>query len=296
MALGGGHWVWTAVLRYLFTIFIVATWLVVSKDFRYLVQVGRVFLRYPIFWIVVGSFACGLFYTGIAFSSTYLRGWVVAATWQITVLASPIVMFLFGYRFPKRGFVFSLVVLVGVACINWEFGIENASSNIAMAGIFALVISAFAYPIGNQLLNSAKNGGLAYVPHIKSDVLNNAFAAILLMALGSIPFGAVLLAITQPPMPSFDQYVQTFFVALFAGVLATAVFLYARNKTSKPFMIIAIDTTQSAEVLFALAFELMFINPAVPSVYQIIGVVIVGLGLSGYCLWTVPAKNPVEHS
>ncbi len=45
-------------------------------------------------------------------------GWIVAATWQFTVVASLFVFMLFGRPFPKRIWLFSLLVFLVVLLVN----------------------------------------------------------------------------------------------------------------------------------------------------------------------------------
>jgi drug/metabolite transporter (DMT)-like permease len=282
MSFSSGSWVWTAVLRYFFTIGILIVLLRVLNGRDYLRELFSLFFRHFWFWCIAGSFSCGLFYTGLAFSAEYLRGWVVAATFQLTIVFSPFVLMLLGYRFNLWLLPFSFLVLTGALMVNWQGDVNINNGNFHLLVLLPILVSALAYPLGNQLANSAKNGGLSFVPHIQSPVLNNGFSNVLLLCLGSIPFWIALVVIVQPGLPEQSQYVQTFMVALFAGVLATSLFMYARNATSDSVKVVVVDTTQSTEVLFSLALELMFINPRYPTSVQLIGLLLVVSGLAGF--------------
>jgi drug/metabolite transporter (DMT)-like permease len=284
ISLESGSWVWTAVLRYMFTITIVLALLYFTKGYQYLIELFKLFKINIVFWIIAGSFACGFFYGGIAFASEHLRGWVVAATFQLTIIFSPFVLMLMGYKFPLRILPFSIIVLAGAFLINYSGDIGDLDLDFFLYGVLPIVIAALAYPFGNQLTNSAKNGGLSYVPVIDSPILNNAFSVVLLLSFGSIPFWILLVAIVQPGMPSDGQYLQTFVVALFAGVLATSLFIYARNLTSDTTKIVAVDTTQASEVVFALLLELIFVDSRLPSLIQFGGLALLLLGLLGIAL------------
>lgn len=281
ISFGDGHWVWTAVLRYIFTILILLTLILLTQGLDYLRSLLGLFRRHWLFWIIAGTFSCGFFYAGISFSSEYLRGWSVAATFQLTIIFSPFIMMLMGYKFPLRVLPFSFLALIGATLVNWADDIGDINLDYLLFGVLPLIVSAIAYPIGNQLANSAKNGGLPYVQVIHSPILNNAFSVVLLLCLGSIPFWLLLIAIFQPDAPSDSQYLQTFIVALFSGVLATSVFIYARNLTSDPIKVVAVDTTQSVEVLFALIFELIFVDPELPTCLQFGGLALLVFGLLG---------------
>ena len=62
----------------------------------------RLFLRNWKFWIITGSIGFGGFYSLICFSADHAPGWVVAATWQLTIIATLVVLICFGRSFPKK--------------------------------------------------------------------------------------------------------------------------------------------------------------------------------------------------
>ena len=78
------------------------------------------------------------------------------------------------------------------------------------------------------------------------------FNKVLLLSLGSVPFWILLVAIKTPPLPSKGQLINTALVALFSGILATSLFLFARNKSRSASELAAVDATQSSEVIFAM--------------------------------------------
>jgi len=63
-----------------------------------------------------------------------------------------------------------------------------------------------------------------------------------------VPFWLILIAIIRPQLPSAGQMFNTFLVALFSGVIATSLFLMARNKSRKPSELAAVDATQASRV------------------------------------------------
>ena len=67
------------------------------------VRTGRLFASRPLFFLISGGVGYGVFYTGICFSARYAPGWVVASAWQITMLATPIVLWAFGHPVTRRG-------------------------------------------------------------------------------------------------------------------------------------------------------------------------------------------------
>ena len=132
------------------------------------------------------------------------------------------------------------LVVAGILLVNLHLLEEGLSLDAVLLGVVPVVVGAFAYPAGNQMLNLARNGdGRDRPPMVMGGVLDDAFSGVLLISLGSLPFWAALLAVVQPPPPTAGQFLGTFVVALVSGFIGTAVFLYARNRTRDAYAIAA---------------------------------------------------------
>ena len=80
MHLGGGSWVWSACLRYYFTLPIL--WAVLL--FQGKGGLGRIFReirRQPLTWLWWSTVGFGLFYAPLSLGSQYGEAWLTAATW-----------------------------------------------------------------------------------------------------------------------------------------------------------------------------------------------------------------------
>jgi drug/metabolite transporter (DMT)-like permease len=278
MSLEGGHWVWSASLRYAYMILFLLIWILVFKGVRELWQIFNYFFKYLKFWMVAGSIGFGAFYALICFSADHAPGWVIATTWQLTIIASLFILICFGRKFPKKTWFFSFLILTGVCAVNMSHVATASVKELLMGGVPVLVAT-FCYPIGNQMVWEAKNGN-PYLPNIENPLLENTFHKILLLSLGSVPFWVLLVAVNAPPLPSKGQMLNTALVALFSGIIATSLFLYARNKSQKASELAAVDATQSSEVVFALMGEIIFLGASFPSVLAVTGIIIVFEGLA----------------
>jgi hypothetical protein len=147
-----------------------------------------------------------------------------------------------------------------------------------------VLIAAFAYPVGNQLVWEARLGENKRLPHITHPILENGLARVLLLTVGSLPFWILFVTLTAPPAPSQGQLISTALVALFSGVIATTIFLYARHLCKQSYEIAAVDATQSMEVIFSLIGEIVFLRGALPSMLGLIGVALTMIGLGAYML------------
>ncbi len=278
MSLKGGHWFWSASLRYLFMIVFLTVIILFTRGRRQLWGVVKLFFSHFGFWIIAGSIGFGAFYSLICFSADFSPGWVIAATWQFTVVASLFIFMLFGKRFPLRVWFFSGIIFFGVILVNLSH-IETFDMNALLLGGFPVLAAAFCYPFGNQLVWEAGHGGNKRVPNISSPLLHNAFNKVLLLTLGSMPLWLILAVFIQPPAPSFSQVMNTSFVALFSGVFATSIFLYARNLATGSSQLAGVDATQASEVVFALLGGLVFLGGKPPGMASVIGIVLIIAGL-----------------
>lgn len=181
-------------------------------------------------------------------------------------------------------------------------------------GALPALIAAFSYPIGNQLVWQASHNSksqnlldsqledqlqnqssvvtatdattsiqplawMRHIPTIKTSLLNDAFNKVWLMTLGSAPFWLILGVILQPELPSSSQTFNTFLVALLSGVIATSLFLYAREHAHSSKEVASVDATQASEVIFALIGGVLLLGTPLPSIAGIIGIILIILGL-----------------
>jgi len=279
MSLEGGHWVWSASLRYAYMILFLMVCMPVFQGVKAPGNFFRLFFRHLKFWIFTGSIGFGMFYSLICFSADHAPGWVIAATWQLTIISTLVVLMFFGRSFPKKIWFFSLLIFSGVLMVNLSH-IEMSAVKALFMGAFPVLIAGFCYPIGNQLVWEAEKGN-KYLPKIKDPLLKNPFNKVLLLSIGSIPFWVILILINRPQLPSTGQLINSALVALFSGVFATSLFLYARGKSTKASELAAVDATQSSEVIFAVAGEIIILSAPLPNYIAVAGIflVFVGLGL-----------------
>jgi drug/metabolite transporter (DMT)-like permease len=272
MSLEGGHWVWSAALRYGYMVLFLMIGLPLFRGGAALRATLRLFGAHWKFWVMAGSIGFGGFYALICFSADHAPGWVVATTWQLTIIASLFVLMVFGRRFPGKTWIFSGIVFAGVLMVNLTlFKLGNLQG--LLQGALPVLVAAFCYPIGNQLVWEAQRGR-RFLPHIQSAAMDNPFNKVLLLSLGSLPFWCLLVAVIQPPPPAAGQLAHTALVALFSGIAATSLFLFARSLARRASELAAVDATQSSEVVFALLGEVLILDAAWPT-----GLAVAGVGL-----------------
>ncbi|MBU1247648.1 MAG: multidrug resistance efflux transporter family protein, partial [Proteobacteria bacterium] len=243
-------------------------------------------LRHWWFWTLAGGIGFGGFYALITFSASYTPAWVVAATWQTTILATPLVLLAFGRRVPLRAVLLTLLIFLGVLLINLEQA-QTSPLSVVLLGSLPILGAAVAYPFGNQLLWEARNGGSRRIPSLNDPVMDNPamddpFCRVLLLTLGSLPVWVLLILCVAPPAPAMGQVMNTALVALFSGILATSLFLYARHSATSAAQLAAADCTQSMEVVFSLAGEVLLLGGLLPGSLGWAGIALTMLGLMLY--------------
>ncbi len=281
LSLAGGHWVWTASLRYGWMIFFLVAWLLLSSGKESIMAVARVFTTYWRFWIFAGTIGFGLFYAPLAYAAKFTPGWVVASTWQVTILATFLVLMIFGKNAPKRSVMLSFIIFAGILLVNLTQAATESWQSI-LPGIASIIVAAFAYPTGNQLVWETQHGKNRYIPSITDEIMAKAPARVLLLTLGSIPFWLVLVLLIHPPAPSGGQLINTGIVALSSGVIATSIFFSARQKAQQPNEIAAVDATQSGETVFTLFGEMLLLGLGLPTLLGWAGLFFIVAGLVAY--------------
>lgn len=303
MSVQGGHWFWSASFRCFFMWLLLSVFILLQNKLNpsKLLALGKLFASHWQFWCVTGGIGLGT-YGLLAFAADYAEGWVIAATYLFTVVASLVVLSFFGQSFQKKVIVYSVIVFIGVVLANVGEGLRHSTSQgtdwhaLLLFGALPAFIASFCFPLGNQLIWQAgqPKGGTTHsnnimsnetrkllkkVPQVTSPLLSNPLHKVWLMSLGSLPMWLVLGVIVQPPAPSVSQITISFLVALMAGVLGTTTFLHARSLAKQPQQLAAVDATQGSEIIFALLGGMLLLHTPMPSGLSFVGIALVIIGL-----------------
>ena len=269
MELGGGSWLWSASLRYLCMVAPLLGIVALRGNLRGLYAAMR---RHPGRWLGWSTVGFGLFYAPLCWAATRSPAWVVASTWQITIVAgSLLVPFVAAgrARIPRRSVAVAVVILVGVVLVQLQAAAQLAVSSIVL-GSLPVVVAAFAYPLGNRMLM-----------RWYGDTLDT-FQRVLGMTLASLPFWFVVAGAAwfTTGLPSASQVEQSLLVALLAGVVATVLFFRATDLSrGNVRQLAAVEATQAGEVVFALAGEILWLQGAWPTPLAWLGLVIIVAGM-----------------
>lgn len=279
MDLAGGSWIWSASLRYFFMVPFLLIIVIARKNFTPLLKEMK---SRPIAWLLWSSIGFGLFYAPICFSASYAPGWLIAATWQITIISGSLLAPLFYEqvmtekgpiqlkgKIPFKGMAMSSIILLGIILMQLQQA-NHLSISAILLGVLPVILASFAYPLGNRKMMDVCGGRL------------DVFQRVLGMTLASMPFWLVLsvYGLRTAGPPSIGQTIQSSLVAISSGVIATILFFHATDLVRGDMQkLAAVEATQSMEVLFAVIGELLLLNSLFPNALSWSGMVLVMLGM-----------------
>ncbi|WP_226618749.1 multidrug resistance efflux transporter family protein [Cytobacillus firmus] len=280
MEMDGGSWLWSASLRYFFMIPLLVAIVAFRGNLRPLFIEMK---KAPGPWLLWSFVGFGLFYAPLCFAAAYGPGWLIAGTWQITIISGSLLAPFFFVAFqtgngtvkvrgkiPFRGMMMSVVILLGVAVMQVEHA-SSISLRDTLLVIIPLIIASFAYPLGNRKMMDVCENRL------------DAYQRVLGMTIASLPFWFLLsfAALATSGVPSFSQVTQSGLVALFSGVFATVLFFAATDLVRGNMQKLgAVEATQSLEVLFAVLGEVALLSSPLPSGISLTGMALVIAGMA----------------
>lgn len=279
MNISGGSWLWSSSLRYIFMLPILLIIMIIKKQ---LFDVLNDIAKKPIQWITWSTIGFGLFYAPMSFASAYGASWLVAGTWQITIIAGALMSPLFfkyvetkngvckiRNKLPIKSLLMSSVILLGISLMQFEEA-RGISGLKTLSGIIPVIVAAFAYPLGNRKMIEVCGNKF------------NTFQRVFGMTLCSMPFWIIISfsGVISAGLPSKEQVVQSLIVAIFSGVIATILFFKATDIVSNDTHKLAVvESTQSGEVIFTLLGGVFIFHDKIPTLIGLIGIMLVVIGM-----------------
>ena len=269
MHLSGGSWIWSASLRYLFTFPLFA--LLVRRGGGF-ARVHAAIKQSPLQWIVWSTVGFGLFYAPISYAADHGESWLIAASWQVTIVMGLLLSPLFQKRIAVKNLGAALVILVGVFLLQLKNILAFRLTSVAET-LLPILVAAVAYPLGNRKMMAHCPPELTTTERVYG------------MTLCSLPFWVLLAGygLVTRGMPSGTQVLQSLGVALLSGVIATLLFFRATDQVKHSQRQLAVvESTQSFEVLFTLLGGVLLLRDSLPDLFGWIGVglIVVGMVLS----------------
>lgn len=285
-AIEGGHWAWTASLRYLATL---PMMLVVMPWQGGAAPVWRAIRAHPGAWLTWSGVGFVVFYVCLSYAAASGPSWLVAATFQLTVIAGMLCApFLYRdarARIPRPALAVGILIVAGVLVMQLGHG-GGALDRDGWAALVLVAIAAFAYPLGNR-------GLLLHLERSGTEL--GATQRVFGMTLASQPawLAIAALAWSRAGPPGLDQVGLAVGVALGAGVIATVLFFQATGLVRhEPSALAAAEAMQAAEILFATLFGVLWLGEPWPTGMALGGALMV---IAGIVLFSVATRRAVAR-
>lgn len=266
MHLSGGSWIYSASLRYIFTLPMMA--LMVWKQGGFAKIHTAIKKEFPAWflWSIVGF---GLFYAPLSFAGDHGESWLIAASWQVTIVMGIFLTPLFGKKVPIKNLLVSMIILCGVGMVQFQQADHFQYDKLAVT-LIPILIAAISYPLGNRKIMILCKEEITTTERIYGMTLCSLPLWILLAIAGVFTVG----------VPSGEQVLQSFLVALFSGVLATMFFFRATDLVKHDQKKLAVvESTQSGEVIFTLLGSILLLGDALPNTVGWIGLILIVGGM-----------------
>ncbi|ALN88487.1 multidrug resistance efflux transporter family protein [Lysobacter capsici] len=285
----GGHWAWTAALRYLLTLPMLLLVMPLLGGVR---PVWRAIRAHPGPWLLWSGIGFVLFYVCLSYAASSGPSWLIAATFQLTVIAgmlcAPLLYRDARAKVPWPALLIGAVIVAGVLLLQFGHG----GGTLDRAGWIALIcvaVSAVAYPLGNRgLLLHLEQAGIEL----------NATQRVFGMTLASQPlwWALAVYAGVEAGAPPMGQVGLAAGVALSAGVIATVLFFQATGMVrNDPTALAAAEAMQAAEILFATVIGALWLGEAWPQGRALVGACVVMLGIVAFSVVAARAAEGNER-
>ena len=241
-ASAGGDWAWTATLRYLVTLPLLLPLLPWQGGAT---PVWRAIRRHPWAWLRCSAIGFGAFYLLLSFAAASGPSWLVAGSFQFTVVAgilcAPLLYRDARRRIPRAALLVAVVILAGVLLLHLERSGERLN---ATQRVFGMTLA--------------------------SQPLWWAVAA---------------WAWTRSGAPPADQVWLATGVALSAGVIATILFFQATGMVrDNPTALGGVEAMQGSELLFAILIGVLFLDEPLPGAAGMAGAALIVGGILAFAV------------
>ncbi len=276
ISLEGGHWFFSGGLRLVYAIVLFTIGFILFKGVAYFKLIIKEYCNNFKFWTIAGTIGFGFFYSLLCYAAAFSPAWIVATTWQITIISSLFILTFFGKKLSKKIWFFTIFIFIGIILVNLSY-FDMSNLKTLLLGSIPVLIASISYPLGNQMVWEEKQKRKELQK--KLTVLNNSFAKVFLLMLGSVPFWIVLYFFSEPTPPKLSQYISVAIITIISGIMATSLFLYARSKATSSSKLMLVDSTQASQIFFALIGEILFYGATLPNTIGMIGLSITIIGI-----------------
>lgn len=276
----GGHWAWMASLRYLITLPLL---LPLMRFQGGVAPVLRSIAAHPWAWLRCSAIGFVLFYVMLSFAAASGPSWLVAGSFQFTVIAgmlcAPLLYRDARRRIPRAGLAVAAAIFAGVLLMQVGHA-SGALDRAAWIALACVLVSAVAYPLGNRLL-------LLHLERTGEPL--NATQRVFGLTLAGQPLWWLVAAYAafEAGSPAWSHVWLAAGVALSAGVVATILFFQATGMVrDQPLALGAVEAMQGAEVVLAVLLGMLLLGEPRPTGAALAGALVVIAGIVAFA-WVV---------
>jgi drug/metabolite transporter (DMT)-like permease len=284
----GGHWSWTAALRYLWTLPLLLPLMPWQGG---VAPVWAALRAHPWAWLRCSAIGFVMFYMLLTWAAASGPSWLVAGSFQFTVIAGMLCApFLYRdarRRIPGAALAVGAVIFCGVLLLQLGHA-EGGLADVPWPALAAVLAAAVAFPLGNRLL----------LLHLeRSGETLTATQRVFGMTLASQPLWLLVAAFawSRAGAPEPAQVWLSAAIALGAGVIASILFFQATGMVrDRPAALGAVEAMQGAELLFATVLGAWWLQEAWPGGVSLLGaaVVVAGILVSAWMVARPAAATP----
>lgn len=120
MELSGGSWLWSASIRFFFMLPMLLLLVGWQRNVK---PVWLHLKKYPFQWFVWSTVGFGLFYAPLTFATIYAPGWLVAATFQLNIVAGSLLVPFINKKnksIPVQSVMISMMIILGIVLMQIE--------------------------------------------------------------------------------------------------------------------------------------------------------------------------------
>lgn len=265
MNLEGGSYLWSASLRYIFSLVLMLP-LLKKDSFK---KIKKSINKNIFYWFIYSTIGFGLFYLPLTAASIFGESWMVASLWQMTIVCGILLSPLTGHKIPIKPLLLSLFIILGVILVQFD-NIKYTSVQNSFITLILMIIASIAYPLGNRKMMQFVGDDLNTTERVYG------------MTIMSMPFWIIvsIVAIFSHGLPSNNQLIQSFFVTILSGIIATILFFKATDmEKNNPTGLALVESTLSAEVPFSLIAGILLLGDRLPSTTGFIGIILIIIGI-----------------
>lgn len=283
----GGHWFWAASLRFLFSVPLMALLMkILGYSFQKIFNSIRKELKT---WWIYSQIGFVVFYIPLCFASSFAPGWLVASTWQLSIVCGtlliPFIRDDHTHRIDPHDFIYFAIILLGIFLIE-SVNMQMVGMTSVFLGISSVLIACISYPLGNRKIMQVN------ARHDPLNGVERTFA----MSLLTFPTWLFLSILAAPliGLPQKPQVISGLIVAICSGIIATTLFFIATQMVAHNMRKLAsVEATTSFEVIFSLLLGMVVLGSSLPSKIEMVGI---GLVVIGVILKSFSTKSFIDKS